>query len=438
MRRPIYAIALALSLAAAWPCVSVSGQSDQASALDRLAKPPDVQAPPNSKLTIDQKSQELLDKATQTAQSLKALTANYETKVYLKGGSYDETIHYGCKIQLMKPNFARVERWGDDDSKEPGKSGRKVVDIQDSDGSKNWFLWDAADNLYESSSVDKDGHNLPLYDVDFISDFFNPDKSFLAVRMPMSNRYVVKYLGPASWQGKNYETIQCEDFAVFNGMGPHGWDLLTSVLYIGDDGLIHRLVSHGNDNNGYSDGESTLTDVDTDPHLTKDDFVFNAPAGAVERSRSLGRPRPADGTIAPDFVVSGKDGASIALSDFLGKIVVLDFWSSGRGSTVGPMDRLDEVAKKYKDEGVVVLAVDSMSTKDKFAQWLKNHTDYKSILLAVDPSKFDDAIASNVYNVDSLPTLFVIGKDRKIVKSIDGFKDQTAELEAAINDALAN
>jgi thiol-disulfide isomerase/thioredoxin len=62
------------------------------------------------------------------------------------------------------------------------------------------------------------------------------------------------------------------------------------------------------------------------------------------------------GTMAPDFTTQTLDGKDVKLSDFKGKVVILDFWATWCGPCMAAMPHTQQVAAQYKDQGVVVLA----------------------------------------------------------------------------------
>lgn len=64
------------------------------------------------------------------------------------------------------------------------------------------------------------------------------------------------------------------------------------------------------------------------------------------------------GKPAPDFTLDSIDGEQVSLSDFKGKsVVILDFWETTCDPCLKEMPHLVKLYEKYKDKGLVVLAV---------------------------------------------------------------------------------
>jgi len=146
----------------------------------------------------------------------------------------------------------------------------------------------------------------------------------------------------------------------------------------------------------------------------------------------------AEGTSAPDFTVQDKNGSPLKLSDYRGKVVVLDFWATWCGPCQQSLPHTNEVAKQFADKGVVTLAVNVWDNKDAFDAWLPKHPEYDSIKFALDPTQeHGKDVASLLYHVSGIPTQFVIGKDGKVLKSFVGYGGPTSDLADAITQASA-
>lgn len=144
------------------------------------------------------------------------------------------------------------------------------------------------------------------------------------------------------------------------------------------------------------------------------------------------------GTAAPDFVSKDATGQEIHLNKLKDKIVVLDFWATWCGPCMMSMPHAQEVAKKYKDQDVVVLAVCTSDTRADFLQFMRSkRATYPNISFTCDPNErgsatYADRAAQKLYGVEGIPTQFVIGKDGKIVATIVGYDKGDDRLEKAL------
>ena len=146
----------------------------------------------------------------------------------------------------------------------------------------------------------------------------------------------------------------------------------------------------------------------------------------------------AAGTAAPDFTVQDRSGSPLKLSDYKGKVVVLDFWATWCGPCQQSLPHTNEVAKLFAGKGVVTLAVNVWDNKAAFDGWLPKHPEYDAITFALDPTQeHGKDVATLLYHVSGIPTQFVIGKDGKVFKSFVGYGGPTDDLADAITAASA-
>src|SRR5262249_14984390 len=92
-----------------------------------------------------------------------------------------------------------------------------------------------------------------------------------------------------------------------------------------------------------------------------------------EWSKEIPKPKLSPGENAPDFTVHDMQGQPLRLSDFEGKVVLLDFWATGCGPCLQALPNLARIARKYRDRGLVVLAVNIWDEKGACQQWLREH-----------------------------------------------------------------
>lgn len=123
---------------------------------------------------------------------------------------------------------------------------------------------------------------------------------------------------------------------------------------------------------------------------------------------------------APDFTLKDLSGRNISLSDYRGKVVLLEFWATWCPPCRASVPALVELNNKYGQRGFVVLAV-SMDTDSDASDNLSHFSVSNKINY---PVLFADEAAPKAYNVVSIPTSFLIGKDGKIVNIYRGYSDE--------------
>ncbi len=143
------------------------------------------------------------------------------------------------------------------------------------------------------------------------------------------------------------------------------------------------------------------------------------------------------GAAAPDFPATDAAGKAVKISDYRGKVVILDFWATWCGPCIASMPHTQEVAAHYKDQGVVVLASCTSDTRAKFDAWVKrNQAQFPDILFSHDPEERGANRASHkLYGVSGIPQQFIIDREGKIAALVTGYMKGEALLDAALAQA---
>ena len=132
------------------------------------------------------------------------------------------------------------------------------------------------------------------------------------------------------------------------------------------------------------------------------------------------------GNAAPDFKLPDLDGIIVSLSSMRGKVVLLDFWSISCGPCLREMPVVEAVGQSHKED--VALWGISFDPPDKDKKWLLQHQRTFPTL-----SDSDFAVA-DLYKVEGIPALVLIGRDGKVRNYWTGEVPQS-DLEAAILQA---
>ncbi len=126
------------------------------------------------------------------------------------------------------------------------------------------------------------------------------------------------------------------------------------------------------------------------------------------------------GLAAPDFKFPGMDGKMVSLSEFRGKVVLVNIWATWCPSCVDEMPSMEKLYQKLKGEDFEILAVSIDSLGEKVvAPFMKK---YKLTF----PALIDSAGAIRMgYRTTGVPESFIIDKDGILVKKIIGSLDWT-------------
>jgi thiol-disulfide isomerase/thioredoxin len=126
------------------------------------------------------------------------------------------------------------------------------------------------------------------------------------------------------------------------------------------------------------------------------------------------------GTPAPDWKLIDPSGNVHSLSDYRGKIVVLDFWATWCGPCIRAMPGLQKAYQDYKDRGVVVFGVNAWEESNA-VEFMKRSGYTYGLLL-------NGEQAAAAYRVSTLPTLYVINVDGTIIHRLSGIDDNLGML----------
>jgi thiol-disulfide isomerase/thioredoxin len=122
------------------------------------------------------------------------------------------------------------------------------------------------------------------------------------------------------------------------------------------------------------------------------------------------------------------DGTPRRRADYLGKVVLMDFWYRGCGHCIEALPKVKELAAKYQDKNVAVLGLNNDS-EDADAKYVIDAFELRyPILHAGDIPK--------QYFVDTWPTFIVLDQNGHIAEFLEGDADDLVQSISTVVDQL--
>jgi thiol-disulfide isomerase/thioredoxin len=137
---------------------------------------------------------------------------------------------------------------------------------------------------------------------------------------------------------------------------------------------------------------------------------------------------------APDLSLTDINGKNFKLSDYRGKVIILNFWAVWCPPCQIEIPHLVSLYDKYKDKGLVVLGVAIASGNDE-----KIKEKAKELSIGYPVVNGDDcpSIRRNFWEVRAVPTSYIVNQEGKFFKNYVGFSTTTPiELEKDIKTLL--
>lgn len=139
-----------------------------------------------------------------------------------------------------------------------------------------------------------------------------------------------------------------------------------------------------------------------------------------------------EGDRAPDFSIRADSGKQIAPTAFGGKLLVVNFWETACVPCIQELPSLTSFARKFKSQGVVVVAISGDEDAGKYRRFLADH--HVVLNTYRDSSrKIGESFGTYMY-----PETYVIQDGvvvRKVVGAIDWMGDETGSF---VRGRLAN
>ena len=134
---------------------------------------------------------------------------------------------------------------------------------------------------------------------------------------------------------------------------------------------------------------------------------------------------------APAFTLTDLDGRAVSLASLRGQTVLLYFWATWCPYCQKELPAtVQDLARRYRDRRLVVLAVNIQEGRDKVRTWVKKHG--VSVPVVLD----GDGEVSGEYRVTATPTAVLVDRDGRTVARAVGTRSWTSESARPLWDTV--
>jgi peroxiredoxin len=144
-------------------------------------------------------------------------------------------------------------------------------------------------------------------------------------------------------------------------------------------------------------------------------IIFFAALSGCEKA-----PRPPEGT-APEFVLKDTGGKSVRLSDYRGKVVLLEFWATWCPPCKLAIPDLNELHERYKGKDFALLSISVDDSLDTLKPFVEEYGIKFPVLV-------NDAEVERLYGIINIPATLIIDKEGNIAGKHLGYVPGTKEM----------
>ncbi len=134
----------------------------------------------------------------------------------------------------------------------------------------------------------------------------------------------------------------------------------------------------------------------------------------------------------PFSLESFTTGKKVSLDDYKGHVVIVDFWYPNCGPCMASFPYLHGILEKFKDQGVVLLAINGIEGQAPFVLPLLKSKGLDDFI----PLRGNEKWCSDVYHVRGFPTTFFIGADGRVYFKTHVYSPETQSMAELQIEAL--
>jgi peroxiredoxin len=147
---------------------------------------------------------------------------------------------------------------------------------------------------------------------------------------------------------------------------------------------------------------------------------------SVKNRMAFAGSKPALNETAPEFSLKDLNGKSVRLSDFKGKVVLVNFWASWCPPCKMEIPGFQRTYAAYKNRGFTIIGI---TMDDVSLSFIKDMGMTYPVVMA------DDKVIRDYGNISGIPTSFLIGRDGRIIKKVMGMYFESS-LKRDVENAL--
>ena len=142
----------------------------------------------------------------------------------------------------------------------------------------------------------------------------------------------------------------------------------------------------------------------------------------LSEQKSLAKPLQQK-ALAPDFELYNLSGKTVRLSDFSGKVLILDFFATWCPPCKAEIPHFVELKSKYGDSGLEIIGI----SLDRGAGWNELLERFASTYQINYPIlKGSDEVVNAYGGIRAIPTTFVIDRNQVVKDKVIGYIDKAS------------